>query len=167
MQPVWLCILSGRPFEDTFENPQRRKVKQMQPVWLCILSGRRSKDTCENTQWRKVEQMQITDQMACLRRCIITPAAFITKSIIHFKESKSSIYFEWTRSKSSLPQKIGVPQSQSHFYKHGELFCRVWSLLPKTIERGVPVPVRCRSKKWKFFQMIELTRNRKKSKTIW
>ena len=26
---------------------------------------------------------------------------------------------------------------------------------------------RCRSKKWKFFQMIELTRNRKKSKTIW
>ena len=25
---------------------------------------------------------------------------------------------------------------------------------------------RCKSKKWKFFQMIELTRNRKKSKTI-
>ena len=26
---------------------------------------------------------------------------------------------------------------------------------------------RCKSKKWKFFQMIKLTRNRKKSKTIW
>ena len=50
-------------------------------------------DTCENTQWRKVEQMQITDQMACLRRCIITLAAFITKSIIHFKEIDQNLAF--------------------------------------------------------------------------
>ena len=58
MQPVWLRILSGKRFEDTFENAQRRKVKQMQPVWLRILSGRPLKDTFEKTQWRKVEQMQ-------------------------------------------------------------------------------------------------------------
>ena len=45
MQPVWLCILSGRQFEDTFENSQRRKVIQMQPMWLCILSGRQFEDT--------------------------------------------------------------------------------------------------------------------------
>ena len=37
MQPVWLCIFSGRPFEDTFENAQSRKVKQMQPMQLCVL----------------------------------------------------------------------------------------------------------------------------------
>ena len=29
MQPMWLCILTGRPFEDTFENAQWGKVKQM------------------------------------------------------------------------------------------------------------------------------------------
>ena len=37
MQPLWLCIISGRSFEDTHENTHWRKVKQMQPVWLCIL----------------------------------------------------------------------------------------------------------------------------------
>ena len=34
---MWLCILTGRQFEDTFENAQWRKDKQMQPIWLCIL----------------------------------------------------------------------------------------------------------------------------------
>ena len=58
MQPVWLCILSCRQFEDTFENTQWRKVKQMQSVWLCIFSGRQFEDTFENTQRRKVEQMR-------------------------------------------------------------------------------------------------------------
>ena len=32
MQPVRFDILSSKPFEETFENPQWRKVKQMQPV---------------------------------------------------------------------------------------------------------------------------------------
>ena len=31
MQPIWLCILSGRWFENTHENAQR-KIKQMQPM---------------------------------------------------------------------------------------------------------------------------------------
>ena len=34
MQPVWLCILSARRFEETFEIIQWRKVKQMQPMQL-------------------------------------------------------------------------------------------------------------------------------------
>ena len=34
---MWLCLFSGRQFEDTFENAQWRKDKQMQPTWLCIL----------------------------------------------------------------------------------------------------------------------------------
>ena len=57
MQPMWLCILSSRPFEDAFENAHWRKVKQMQLVWLCIYSGRPFEDTFENTQWRKAKQM--------------------------------------------------------------------------------------------------------------
>ena len=40
MQPVWLCIFSGRQFEDTYEETQWRKAKQLQPVWLCILPGK-------------------------------------------------------------------------------------------------------------------------------
>ena len=58
MQPMWLCILSSRQFEGTFEDAQWRKVKQMQSVWLCINSGRRFEETFENAQWRKVKQMQ-------------------------------------------------------------------------------------------------------------
>ena len=55
---MWLCLFSYRPLEDTFENTQRRKTKQMQPMWLCLLSSRQFEDTFENTQWRKVKQMQ-------------------------------------------------------------------------------------------------------------
>ena len=35
-----------------------REVQQMQPMWLCILLCRQFEDTFENTQWRKVKQMQ-------------------------------------------------------------------------------------------------------------
>ena len=52
---MWLCILSGRQSENTFENTQWRKVKQMQPVWVCILWSSRFKDPFENTRWRKVK----------------------------------------------------------------------------------------------------------------
>ena len=34
-----ICIFSGRQFEETFENTQRREDKQMQSMWLCILWG--------------------------------------------------------------------------------------------------------------------------------
>ena len=58
MQPMRLCLYWGRPFEGTFENAHRRKVKQMQSMWLCILTGWQFEDTFEDTQWRKVKQMQ-------------------------------------------------------------------------------------------------------------
>ena len=54
MQPMWLCIIKGRPFEDTHENAQWRKVKQMQPVWLCIFSGRQFEDTHAIPKSRKI-----------------------------------------------------------------------------------------------------------------
>ena len=57
MQPVWLCIVSCGPFEDTFEDTQWRKAKQMQPVWFCILLCKRFVETFENTQWRKAKKM--------------------------------------------------------------------------------------------------------------
>ena len=53
-----LYLFSDRPFEETFGNPQWRKVKQMQPMWLCLYSGRQFEDTFKNTQWRKVIQMK-------------------------------------------------------------------------------------------------------------
>ena len=55
MQPMWLCTLTGRPFEETFENAQQKEIEQMQPMWFCILTGRPFKDTFENAQWRKVK----------------------------------------------------------------------------------------------------------------
>ena len=58
MQPMWLCIFWGRHFEETYENPQWRKVIQMQPMWLCIFWGRHFEETYENAQWRKIKQMQ-------------------------------------------------------------------------------------------------------------
>ena len=57
MQPMRLCIFSGKPFEDTFENAQWRKVKQMQLMWLCLFSDRPFEETFENAQWRKAKQM--------------------------------------------------------------------------------------------------------------
>ena len=38
------------------------KIKQMQHVWLYIFSCRRFEDTFENAQWRKVKQMQRSRQ---------------------------------------------------------------------------------------------------------
>ena len=55
---MWICLFSGRHFEETLKNAQWRKVKQMQPMWLCIHSSRQFEDSFENTQWRKVIQMQ-------------------------------------------------------------------------------------------------------------
>ena len=36
----------------------RRKVKQVQPMRLYPISGKQFEDSFENTQWRKVKQMQ-------------------------------------------------------------------------------------------------------------
>ena len=52
-QRVWalLCILRCKQFEDTFENAQWGKVKQMQPMWLCIFLCSWFEKTFENTWW--------------------------------------------------------------------------------------------------------------------
>ena len=78
---MWLCLLYGRQFEETFEKTQWRKAEQMQHVWLCILSGSPFEDTFENTQWRKDKQMQPVwlcilsgsqFEMGCIRKFIPT-----------------------------------------------------------------------------------------------
>ena len=54
MQPMSLCILSGRRFEDTLGNAQWGKFKPLQQVWLCILICKCFEDT-----WRcTVEKSQ-------------------------------------------------------------------------------------------------------------
>ena len=58
MQPMWQCILSDRPFENTFDNTQWRKAKQVQSMWILILFYKRFEDPFQNKQWRKVKQMQ-------------------------------------------------------------------------------------------------------------
>ena len=40
MQSMWLCNFLCRRFEDAFEHALWRKAKQMQPMRLCILSGK-------------------------------------------------------------------------------------------------------------------------------
>ena len=50
MQPVWICILSKSQFEDTFENTQKRKVKQIKPVFN--KHGKEGK-----TSWIKMMEM--------------------------------------------------------------------------------------------------------------
>ena len=49
MQPMQLCICSGRHFEKTFENSLRRKIVQMQPTRLWICSARQCQKTLENS----------------------------------------------------------------------------------------------------------------------
>ena len=53
MQPVWLCILSSKRFEETFEKAQWRKIKQMQPVWLCLLWPKFFDETHKQAQSRR------------------------------------------------------------------------------------------------------------------
>ena len=57
MQPVWLCIVSGRQLEDTFENAQWRKATQMHLLLPIILSCKHFESSFNITQWRKVQRM--------------------------------------------------------------------------------------------------------------
>ncbi len=45
MQLMWICLLSGKQFEETFENAHWRKVKQLQTMQLCIILFKRF-NTC-------------------------------------------------------------------------------------------------------------------------
>ena len=88
MQPVWLCILWPKQFEDSFENPQWRKIKQMQPMWLCIFTGRRFEETFENTQWRKAKQMQ--------------PLWLCLFSGMPFEETFKNAHWRWVKQMQSM-----------------------------------------------------------------
>ena len=45
MQPMRVCICTGRQFEETYENSLWRKIIQMQPMQLRICSGRHFEET--------------------------------------------------------------------------------------------------------------------------
>ena len=51
--PVWIYH-----FAITHENTQWREDAQMQPVWICLLSHRLSEASFEESQWRKANKMQ-------------------------------------------------------------------------------------------------------------
>ena len=47
---MWLCILTDRQFEETYENAQWIKARQMQAMWTCIFLCRPFEETFENAQ---------------------------------------------------------------------------------------------------------------------
>ena len=70
MQPVWLCIFSGRQFENAFKKTLRWKVKHMQPVLLCILPSKQFDDTCENTKGDEFQTIATNVTLRLLRQAI-------------------------------------------------------------------------------------------------
>ena len=99
MQSMWLCILSGRQFGDTFDNTQWRKAKQMQSVWLCMLLSNLiwadiQKDTVgkSRTAWRVTDWL-INKRGRCWRcYCINHWIKWITwedvSKILHLRPNK-------------------------------------------------------------------------------
>ena len=47
---MWLCILTDRQFEETYENAQGIKARQMQAMWICTFLCRPFEETFENAQ---------------------------------------------------------------------------------------------------------------------
>ena len=66
MQPMRLCMCSGRQFEKTFENSLWRKIVKMQPMQLCICSLRRFEKTFENSHWKKSLKCMHDEDKDCL-----------------------------------------------------------------------------------------------------
>ena len=57
MQSMWLCIFSYRPFQEIYENTQKRKVKQIKYATKNLLVWA-NWGHIWNTWWTKVKQMQ-------------------------------------------------------------------------------------------------------------
>ena len=81
MQPMSLCFLSYRQFEDTFKTHRAEKSNQCRKhssvaMLLCFLSCRRFEDTFKNAHWRKVKQMQ------SMRLCFLSCRRF--EENVHF-----------------------------------------------------------------------------------
>ena len=53
----------GRQSETAFENTQWKKIKQMQPVHLCIRSGKRFHLSCKTCRKRIIIRIKIHDHM--------------------------------------------------------------------------------------------------------
>ena len=78
MQRVWICLCSGKQFEDAIENQTNctrvamhiegnlkkhlrrtvEEVKQMQYVWLCIISIEPFTESFDKTYRRQAKRMQ-------------------------------------------------------------------------------------------------------------
>ena len=94
MQPVWFCILTGKPFEDTFDNTQWRKVKSMQTMPLCLdrrllccdqSALRRHLKTHIGEKTNKCSQCQFASREAGnLRRHLHSGEKTHINSIVHF-----------------------------------------------------------------------------------
>jgi len=59
MQPVKICLFWSKQLEETFEDTQWRKVKQMQPMWLCIFSGSQFEGPSKETQLQFGDNLNI------------------------------------------------------------------------------------------------------------
>ena len=68
MQPVQFYTGLATSSQETYENTQWRKVKQMQPMRLCILSGKQFKEAFENTPER-IQVNQIIKKNQIKRLC--------------------------------------------------------------------------------------------------
>ena len=60
MQQMWLCILSGRQFEGTFENTHGRKVKQVQRCDYACSGPSALRSHLRTHKWNKCNQSNYT-----------------------------------------------------------------------------------------------------------
>ena len=107
MQPVWLCMLWSKFFEQTFENTQWRKVEQMQPMWICILLQEQFEQTCDNTHWmglirKSVEFQRINmDWLTIGEKSKHFQSTFLEKRYILFNSFKLLQFLSLSLSSSS------------------------------------------------------------------
>ena len=103
MQPMWLCIHSGRQIGET----QWRKVKQMQPMWICILLQEQFEQTCDNTHWmglirKSVEFQRINmDWLTIGEKSKHFQSTFLEKRYILFNSFKLLQFLSLSLSSSS------------------------------------------------------------------
>ena len=79
---MYIYIFLYKPFEETSENAQWRKVKQMQPMWLRVFSCKQFEEAFENAQWKKVKEI--------MKLCLFSGGQFVdilkTKNIMEQRE---------------------------------------------------------------------------------
>ena len=58
MQPMQLCIISSRRFEETLENAHWKNLNQCNQCDYAFSRDRQVLEAFENIQWRKVKQIE-------------------------------------------------------------------------------------------------------------